>query len=390
MRLVIVSHVVHYEWEDALWAYGPYLLEIDEWAKLFTEVTIASPLKVGQPANDALPFQSNNIRISPIAEISAPDNHSLLKKTRNAMLAARQLMAVIKKADCVHVRCPGNLGLLGVLSVPLFGKRRIAKYAGQWPDYPGEGFSYRLQKWLLRSKWWNAPVTVYGNWPNQPSHVLPFFTSILSNGDISKAVLAAQNKQLHCPHRVLFVGRLSRPKNTHILIESLGRLKDIGFCFECRIVGEGAERKSLERQVSRLGLDSEVMFLGGIPYESVLNQYEWGDVLVLASETEGWPKALTEGMVFGLVCIGSNRGLVPQILAEGRGRLVEPGDVDDLTEKLKEVFESPDAFSRLSREAAAWAQQYSLDGLRAGIRDILIREWHLPMDSLRANGGEDR
>ncbi len=49
-----------------------------------------------------------------------------------------QLIACLRRADAVHVRCPGNLGLLGVLIAPLFSRRLIAKYAGQWTGYPGK------------------------------------------------------------------------------------------------------------------------------------------------------------------------------------------------------------------------------------------------------------
>ena len=39
-------------------------------------------------------------------------------------------------------------------------------------------------------------------------------------------------------------------------------------------------------------------------------------------------------MAFGLVCIGSDRGLIPHMLGEGRGVVVPPGDVGPHTEDL--------------------------------------------------------
>jgi glycosyltransferase involved in cell wall biosynthesis len=183
--------------------------------------------------------------------------------------------------------------------------------------------------------------------------------------------------------RVLFVGRLTLEKNVHILLKSLELLKDQEIKIECRIIGDGPMRNTLEQLAETTGLNAEEVLIGGLPFEGVLEYYEWADVLVLASETEGWPKAIAEAMTFGLVCIGTNRGLVPQMLADGRGLLVEPGDEIALASALQNVAVGNIDFISMSQKASRWAQRYSLDGLREAIRDMLIREWHLTDDALR-------
>ena len=100
-------------------------------------------------------------------------------------------------------------------------------------------------------------------------------------------------------------------------------------------------------------------------------------MLVLASESEGWPKAITEAMVFGLVCIGSNRGVVPELLGEGRGLVVPPGDRVALTAALLELAARPEWRRDVGRLASDWAQAYSLDGLRDALRELLAREWRI-------------
>src|SRR5207253_2872892 len=125
-----------------------------------------------------------------------------------------------------------------------------------------------------------------------------------------------------------------------VLLDALSRIPSPER-MECVVVGEGPERQSLEAQARKLGLDGRISFTGGLAFEQVLDQYERADVLVLASQTEGWPKAITEGMAFGLLCIGSDRGLVPQILGDGRGLVVPPGDVDALARALRIALEVP-------------------------------------------------
>src|ERR1700730_15711640 len=64
-NLLIVSHVLHYEYRGRVYAYGPYTREIDIWADLVPEIRIASPLCAEEPPKDCLPFTRANIRLVP-------------------------------------------------------------------------------------------------------------------------------------------------------------------------------------------------------------------------------------------------------------------------------------------------------------------------------------
>jgi glycosyltransferase involved in cell wall biosynthesis len=278
----------------------------------------------------------------------------------------------LRKADAVHVRCPGNLGLLGVLLAPRVSRasrRIIAKYAGQWTGFPGEAWTVRLQRALLRSGWWKGPVTVYGSWPDQPSWIVPFFTSVLDREQIERARSIADGRG-RVPKerpRVLFVGRLSRAKNVDVILKAAARTG-----LPCTVVGDGPERGALEMQAARLGVAAD--FAGAVDFDRVLGFYETHDILVLASETEGWPKAIVEAMAFGLVCVGSDRGLIPQILGEGRGFVVPPRDVDALTAALRRA-DDPSQATAIVERAAAFGQRYSLEDLREALRELMTERW---------------
>lgn len=375
--LLIVSHVLHYQHNGRLYAYGPYVREIDIWADLFPEITIASPCRTETPPKDCLPFTRSNICIQPQLETGGETWKSKAMQFLSLPILIISLIRALLNADAVLVRCPGNLGLLGAVLAPLFLHYRVAKYSNQWNGYPGEAWSYRLQRTILGSWWWNAPVTVYGTWPGQSRHVIPFFTSILEKQQLEAAKNSATNKKLHAPLRILFVGRLSYEKNVHILLDAIHLLQENGIEFECRIIGEGLMKNQLGQQVKSLGLNTKDVLIGGLPFEKVFEHYEWADVLVLASETEGWPKAIAEGMALGLVCIGSNRGLVPQMLADGRGITVEPGDSIALASVLQDIANGRVDFTSVSHKAAEWGGRYSLEGLRDALRELLIKEWHL-------------
>jgi glycosyltransferase involved in cell wall biosynthesis len=372
MRLLITSHVIHYSYGGRLYAYGPYAREIDLWADLFTEVRIASPCRLAPPPGDCLPFERRNISIIPQKEAGGETLRAKVGLITSVPGMALGLARAMRQADAIHVRCPGNLGLIGVLLAPLFSRRLIAKYAAQWNGGDGEPFSARFQRAVLRSRWWKGPVTVYGSWPGSPKHVIPFFTSLLSAEQLERAKASARLPRRGPGLRILYTGRLSKAKNVDVLLRAMAVA---GPDVSATIVGEGPERASLEALADSLGMRSRVAFTGGLPFDDVIGHLESSDVLVLASETEGWPKSIAEGMAFGLACIGSDIGIVPQMLGEGRGFTVPPRDERALTTVLRQIAASPDRLEAMRQSAAAWAQRFSLEGLRDALCDLMCQWW---------------
>jgi glycosyltransferase involved in cell wall biosynthesis len=273
------------------------------------------------------------------------------------------------------VRVPGNIGLIGTVLGPLFSRRLVAKYAAQWQPFPGEPASVKFQRWLLKSRWWRGPVTVYGEWPGQPKHIIPFFTSILADEQVARARVAVSKPRPAGPLRIVFVGRLSESKNVHVILKALGRMRDEGVAAVLRVVGHGPYLPALAKLTAELGIEDRVEFVGGLAHDRVLDVLEDSDVHVLVSECEGWPKATAEAMTFGLVSIGSDRGFVPTMLGDGRGLVVPVGDDAALARELMNVARTPERYEAMREAAAQWGRQRSLEGLREAIRELLSRAW---------------
>jgi glycosyltransferase involved in cell wall biosynthesis len=282
------------------------------------------------------------------------------------------------RADAIHVRCPGSYGLLGAALAPRFSRRVIAKYAGQWNGYAGERWPARVERALLRSRWWHGPVTVYGQWPGEPPHIVPFFTSMMSGAQVEHAAAAAARRQWHRPLRVLFCGLLEPRKRADALIEAVAIAGRRGLSTEVAIVGGGAERGTLEQQAHDAGVAHAVRFVGALPFERALEWYEWADCLVLPSQhSEGWPKVVAEAMAYGVLCIAVRHGQLASMLT-GRGLLLESGAPPEIAAALARVEAEPAACREMADAASAWARQYSLEGLRDAIAALLIDRWQLP------------
>lgn len=380
MKLGVATICPHIYHEGQWWSYEPYVLEMNVWNELFDQLIVVAPHDQGPPPKFWAPYQ-NSAKIS-VIPYRRDKGRGLDQAPSSPWEFPRMLLALAQAArqsDAFHVRAPGSIALCGALLLPLLQRRLIAKFAGQWTGYPGEARTVRWQRALLQSRWWRGPVTVYGEWPEQPPHVIPFFTSVLNAEQTARARVAATAKQNDSWQqrnvRLLFVGRLSVAKNVSALLKALAQLKADGITVALDIVGDGPERDALERMTDEWELRDRVRFAGGLDFARVLDFYERADVLALVSETEGWPKAIAEAMAFGLVCIGSERGLVPWMLSEGRGLTIPPGDADALATCLRQIVADPARYQAMAQRAAAWSRKYSLEGLRDALRQLLNRCW---------------
>jgi glycosyltransferase involved in cell wall biosynthesis len=382
--LVVVSHVVHYRSRGRLAAYGPYAREIDIWADLFPELVIAAPCRDAEPPGDCLPFTRANITIDPQVDAGGDTWASKLRLLLALPALAVGLSRTMSRADAIHVRCPGSVGLLGVLLAPMFSRRLVAKYAGQWNGFDGESVVGRLERALLRSWWWRGPVTVYGSWPDMPNHIVPFFTSMMSRQQIDHAATVAAQKHLQVPLRVLFSGVLERRKRADALLDGVKIAVGRGLPLELVIVGDGAQRRALAERTAALGLSHLVRFIGAVPFDAALSWYEWAHVLVLPSRhSEGWPKVIAEAMSYGVRCVAVDHGQVPAMLQHG-GLLLSDGSPAEIADALQTAAGDPAAFRVAAGQASQWGRRHSLEGLRDAVAALLTERWQVPVTCDRA------
>ena len=68
--------------------------------------------------------------------------------------------------------------------------------------------------------------------------------------------------------RLLTVGRLTYQKAYDVAIDAMKRLKDAGQRARWYVLGEGDQRKTLERKIAALGLKDDFVLLGAVenPY----------------------------------------------------------------------------------------------------------------------------
>jgi len=145
------------------------------------------------------------------------------------------------------------------------------------------------------------------------------------------------------PVRLVFLGRLFPGKGLEDLVKSAQQLNNDGLRsrFVLDIYGEGIQRPVLTRQIENAGLCGSVRLLGhhSRPID-VLPEY---DALVLPSYAEGNSNVILEAMATGLPLVSTRVGGTPMLIGpEGAAWLYEPGDVQSLTNLLKQLISDVD------------------------------------------------
>ncbi len=110
---------------------------------------------------------------------------------------------------------------------------------------------------------------------------------------------------------LLFVHRLSPRKGAYWLPAILGEVKHPNV--KLIIVGDGPERKNLEKELAQEISENRVMFLGWIPNREMVDYYGLADVFLMPSEEEGFPRVLLEAMAAGLPFVAYDVGGTKEI-----------------------------------------------------------------------------
>ncbi len=162
---------------------------------------------------------------------------------------------------------------------------------------------------------------------------------------------------------ILSVGQLQERKGLSYLVEACGILRDRGVQFECRIIGEGPLRPTLQEQIHQLELEDYVRLVGALPHEEVIAQYQEATVFALPAilgkdgDRDGIPNVILEALSMGLPVVSTAHSGIPEVIEEGvNGLLVPPEDAQAFSSALERLICDPEmgnAFGKAGRKIVA-------------------------------------
>ncbi|WP_286935351.1 MULTISPECIES: glycosyltransferase [unclassified Algoriphagus] len=372
-NFLIITHVAHVRFQGKYWGYGPYVREMNLWARNVASVTLLAPLsskKAPDPID--LPYECSTLRFVQVESFELTSLRSSLKALFFLPSIFFKTWKEIKKSDHVHLRCPGNMGLIGAITQVLFpSKHKTAKYAANWDPSSQQPFTYRLQKKILASQALskNMRVLTYGNWDSSNQNLVPFFTASYSEKD-TKAVKPRQ-LSLDQKIRLIYVGGLQKAKNPLLSIRVCQKLLENHVEAELNLYGQGPEMEKLLDFVEKNNLSNNVILHGNVNSEELIKAYQNSHFLIFVSESEGWPKVVAESMFWACLPITSPVSCVPQMLGdESRGDLVSNSE-DMIFDIICRYVEEPEKYYQKAQSARDWSQKYTLERFEHEIQNLL-------------------
>ena len=162
----------------------------------------------------------------------------------------------------------------------------------------------------------------------------------LEEADIARLAAARSAVAPSGPgRRFLAIGRLAAQKNFALLLEAFAQMT--GPDDRLAIIGEGGQRRALEAEVRRLGLEGKVRMPGHVsPLDGELAA---ADALVLSSDYEGVPAVVAEALAAGLPIVATRCSVsMDDMLGGGRfGVLVPVGDAKALAGAMAGIAAMP-------------------------------------------------
>ncbi|WED41883.1 glycosyltransferase family 4 protein [Legionella cardiaca] len=150
---------------------------------------------------------------------------------------------------------------------------------------------------------------------------------------------------------ILFVGRLTKDKGIFELIEAFGKLVESKANAVLLVVGpfeQGIEQK-IKIHAQKHG-DERIIFAGFCPQPEKFMAI--ADILCLPSYREGFGTVVIEAAAMEVPAIGTKiYGLTDAIVDGETGLLVEPGNIEQLSNALKTLTSNPELRQKMAKNA---------------------------------------
>tara|TARA_B100001287_G_scaffold62031_1_gene50131 strand:+ start:35662 stop:36777 length:1116 start_codon:yes stop_codon:yes gene_type:complete len=307
---------------------------------------------------------SDRVRLLSLKNSSSFANSKILKLPLKVM----QLRRLIKRENpdlvisfLTRINLATTISTIG-LKIPLIISERI------WTPFatlnPNLFWLYRLifkkvKKAVVQTE--KSMIWLKFYFPDLDAEVIPnpvLYPIPLQQGMMLKPKTFISSKR----KLILACGRLHKSKQFDLLIKSFAQVQKDFVDWDLAILGEGEEKKRLERLIHDMDCKSRVFLPGAMG-----NMSEWygrADVFVLSSIVEGFPNVLLEAMSYGLPCLSFDCDTGPgEIIQDGlNGVLIDPEEkILGLSKALKKVLGDQLFRKQIAKNALQVRSKYSVN-----------------------------
>ncbi|OPY20352.1 MAG: UDP-D-galactose:(glucosyl)lipopolysaccharide-1,6-D-galactosyltransferase [Methanomethylovorans sp. PtaU1.Bin093] len=191
--------------------------------------------------------------------------------------------------------------------------------------------------------------------------------SVIPNGIDLQAISEIQAEGGNLPegidekfYDVIFAGRLIKDKNVDFLLRAVSLLKIDYPGLICCIVGDGPEKTELVDLSNRIGIYTNVEFVGFQDYSSLIGKIKASKVFVLPSSREGFGMVVIEAFACGIpvITVKEKYNAAQGLVEDGLDGFVVALDEREIAQAVGKIIEDAQCRKNMSKAAFQKSEGY--------------------------------
>lgn len=173
---------------------------------------------------------------------------------------------------------------------------------------------------------------------------------------------------------ILFAGTVIPRKGYADLIRGFAKIAASYPEWKVVIAGNG-EIENAKAIANEYGIEEQIEFLGWVNGSAKDLAFQRASIYCLASDGEGFPMGVLDAWAYGIPCVVTPVGGLPDIVVDGENALVFPvGDVDMLASQLKKMISDDGLREKIANASLELAHTtFNIDCINKKMEDIYER-----------------
>jgi glycosyltransferase involved in cell wall biosynthesis len=381
VRLVIFSHKPCWRSASSPTGYatdGGFPFQMKALSELVDETRLLVPCYPRTNGTGEIGLEGRNLSVVPLSARRGSGFSSKLGFLPWLLLNCGRILRELRRADAVHAPIPGDVGTVGMLGAWLCRKPLFVRYCGNWlrPVTAAEEF----WRWFMETFAGGRNVMLATGGTAEPpsqknANVRWIFSSSLTENELS-TYASPRSYPSNGDVRLVIAARQETAKGAGSVIQALPALARDFPQITFEVLGNGSALPRFKRLAADLKVEDRVTFAGQLDHDQVLERLTTATVFVFpTTSSDGFPKAVLEGLATGLPVVATRVSVLPQLLGNGSGILINEATPEAISQGVSKVLASAAAYEDMSRKAIETARQYSLESWRDTIGGYLSTAW---------------
>jgi glycosyltransferase involved in cell wall biosynthesis len=178
----------------------------------------------------------------------------------------------------------------------------------------------------------------------------PKSSSVIYNGFDFNGIRPREERlpSLDIGIKLVIAGSIQPGKGQIDAIMASSVLIDKGYKLQLDVIGKGKKdyERYLRRRIRSMGIENNVSWIGRV--KDVSGYFCDADAVLVCSRSEAFGRVSVEALALGVPVIASRSGGSIEVMIENEiGLLYEPGDFNDLADKIQELINDRERYLRL-------------------------------------------